>query len=413
MSGRAIRHTSSSSGPSLLWRLLRRNISRRQIAGYAIANLIGLSILMVALQFYRDVTAPTATGEEPFINRDYMIVSKQVSDFGPLLGQSTTFSAEDIADLRAQPWLRKLGVFTPSRFQVYARVNIAGRSMSTSLFFESIPDEFFDRLPSNWSFDPADPRAEIPIVVSKDYLSLYNFGFAASTGMPQISEELIANIPLSVSISGNGRQRWITGRVVGFSSRLNTIAVPEQFMSWANAQFADPTQPEEISRLILEVSNPGAPAVNDYLADNGIEVSGDKSNSSRTAYLLSIVSILVIAIGVIISALSFFILTLSIMLLLQKNASTIHNLLTLGYSVKSVAASYIRMVAVINAAIFVGAAGALFAGRSLWAGPLDSLGMSTVSPAVTILAAGLLMIMVTIVNAMAIRRTVKKNFYNS
>ncbi len=36
-------------------RLLRRNISGGQIAGYAIANLAGLVIVLTALQFYDNI----------------------------------------------------------------------------------------------------------------------------------------------------------------------------------------------------------------------------------------------------------------------------------------------------------------------------------------------------------------------
>ena len=41
----------------MVWRLLRCNISAGQLAGYAVATLVGLAIVSVALQFYRDVTS--------------------------------------------------------------------------------------------------------------------------------------------------------------------------------------------------------------------------------------------------------------------------------------------------------------------------------------------------------------------
>ena len=46
-------------------------------------------------------------------------------------------------------------------------------------------------------------------------------------------------VPLKLSLSGNGRQEWVDARIVGFSSRLNTIAVPEEFMQWANSEFSE------------------------------------------------------------------------------------------------------------------------------------------------------------------------------
>ena len=41
----------------LVSKLLRKNISPAQILGYALANLVGLSIIMTALQFYADANS--------------------------------------------------------------------------------------------------------------------------------------------------------------------------------------------------------------------------------------------------------------------------------------------------------------------------------------------------------------------
>ena len=58
-------------------RLLRRNISAGQIAGYAVANLVGLLIVLTAIQFYRDVTS-VSQAEDSFVSDDYLIISKRV-----------------------------------------------------------------------------------------------------------------------------------------------------------------------------------------------------------------------------------------------------------------------------------------------------------------------------------------------
>ena len=394
-------------------RLLRKNISVGQIAGYAIANFVGLAILLTALQFYRDTTAAENCADDSFISRDYMIISKHVSDVNILKGKTSAFTDDDIAELRAKPWVKNVGVFTPSRFHVNGAVDFAGRGMSTHLFFESIPDEFFDVRPEGWSFDPADTSAIIPIIISRDYLALYNFGFAASRGMSQLSEQLIGSVPLTISISGNGKWEYRTGKIVGFSSRLNTIAVPEAFMQWANAEFGDSTEPATVSRLIVETNDPGNPAIATYFDENGIEVSGEKLNQGRAAYFLSIVSAVVIVIGLVICALAFFILMLSISLLLQKNKDKIHDLLMLGYTPRQVGGYYIRMVAKLNGAILLSAIVVAVVASFLWKGLFGSLGLATTGCFVTIVVGIALMALVTAVNIMAIRRNVNRNFFNS
>ena len=255
-----------------VWRLLRHNISAAQLAGYALANLVGLTIVITAIQFYRDITA-VWNAEDSFISRDYLILSHHVSGLGSVLGTSKTeFDDEEIADLEAQPWVRRVGRFTSSNFNVSASVNMGGNALNTALFLESIPSEFFDVEPDGWHWQPGQP---VPVIISKEYLTLYNFGFASSRGLPQISESMISMVPLQLSLSGAGRQQWVKARIVGFSSRLNTIAVPEEFLKWANAEFSE--EPARApSRLIVEVNTPGDPAIRQYLESNSLESAGDK-----------------------------------------------------------------------------------------------------------------------------------------
>lgn len=68
----------------IVWLLLRRNISAGQIAGYALANFIGLAIVLCAIQFYRDISAAWDSDGDSYITRDYMIISKEVSSLNTL-----------------------------------------------------------------------------------------------------------------------------------------------------------------------------------------------------------------------------------------------------------------------------------------------------------------------------------------
>lgn len=393
---------------SIVWRLLRRNISIAQLAGYAIANLAGLAIVLTALQFYRDVTA-VWSDEDSFISRDYIIISQKVSSIGSLLGNSSAgFSEAEIADIESQPWVRRVGRFTTAGFNVSASVDMGGRGMSTALFLESIPDDFIDITPSDWHYTPGKDRT-VPIILSKEYLTLYNFGFASSRGLPQVSESMMGMIPIRLSVSGNGSQQWLQARIVGFSSRLNTIAVPEEFMEWANASFAD--EPASApSRLIVEVNTPGDPAIAQYLDGHGYESAGDKADNGRAAYFLTIVTAVVMTVGIIISLLAFFILLLSIYLLLQKNRSKLRSLMMLGYTPWSIARHYCIIVAAINAGVLIAAMAVMLIASALWSEPLASIGVTPASPLLSIFTGICIMALITSGNIMAIRRNVKRTF---
>ncbi len=393
-----------------VWRLLRRNISIGQIAGYAVANFVGLAIVLTAIQFYRDVTS-VWEDDDSFISNDYMILSKRVEGIGSFTGNSsgTKFSQSEIDDIASQPWARKVGKFSSAAFNVYADVELGGNRMGSALFLESIPDDYFDVRPRDWGYEPGKSRF-VPVILSKDYLSLYNFGFAASRGMPQVSEEVMGMVPLKLSLSGRGRQEWIDARIVGFSSRLNTIAVPEEFMAWANRKFSAGGS-ESPSRLIVLLDHPGDPQAESYMDEHGYERAGDRADNGKAAYFLSIVTTVVIAVGLVISVLAFFILTLSIYLLLQKNRVKIHQLMQLGYSPRQVSGYYHRIVMVVNLAVLVGAIMVAIVASGCWREPLSALGVESAAPWLTIAIGVAMMGLITFGNITAISRAVKRDFF--
>ncbi len=404
---------------SIIWQLLRHNISRGQLIGYAFANFVGLAIVLVAMQFYADVSKAWSGGGEGGSSGgggDYLIISKHVEGDG-LFGINTTpltFSDAEIQYINSQPWRSSMGSFEAARFGVYASVEMAGRRMSTALFLEAIPDQFIDIMPDEWSWQPPESInggevPPIPIIISKDYLALYNFGFAASRGLPQLSEALVSSIPITLSISGNGRQMKLRAFIVGFSSRLNTIAVPTQFIDWGNEHFAD-TPPENPSRLILETNSPGDPKIQQFLDDNDYECAGDKTNNGRAAHFLAIITSVVAAVGLVICLLAFFILLLSISLLLQKNRQKNHALMMLGYSPQYVTRYYLRLVVTVNACSLICSIIALIAAQMIWKAPLLNIGISVTPTAPTILVGFIIMVLITIINFIAVSRNVRKAF---
>lgn len=397
----------------MIWKLLRKNISVGQMAGYAIANFIGLAIVLSAIRFYNDVSALLDTdSEKSVVSEDYLVLSKPVSLLNTITGTASGFSHADIDDILAQPWAASAGAFTSADFNVAASLDLGGRGFSSYLFLESVPDEFIDIKPKGWKFNAAaGTAAEVPVIISKDYLALYNFGFAAGRGLPQLTEGLISDVPIMLRLTGNGHSDYMRARIVGFSSRLNTIAVPEDFMVWANDRYSSPDA-ENPSRLIVRVNRPGDPAVSEYLRTKGYEVAGDKVDSGKATYFLTVLTSVVIAVGAVISLLALFILMLSIFLLMQKNREKIRDLLLLGYTPSQVAAGYYRLIGVINASVLVFSIVAMLVASSLWESRLESLSVQPSSVVPAILAGMAIMAVVTAINFTAIYRSVVRNFHS-
>ena len=103
----------------LVWKLLRQHISIGQLSGFFLANIFGMLIVLLSVQFYKDVL-PVFTQGDSFMKKDYIIATKKISALGSLTGQSNTFSKEEIKELEAQPFTRSVGAFTPTLFKVSA-----------------------------------------------------------------------------------------------------------------------------------------------------------------------------------------------------------------------------------------------------------------------------------------------------
>lgn len=388
----------------MVWKLLRRNISIWQIAGYALATLVGLTVVAAAVQLYRDlapVFAPEATPSQR------MVLSKRVGVRDSFRGTAPAFTAAELEELRSMPWVSDLAPLRAADFNIHAGVELGGRSLGTALFFEALPDRFADVDSARWTFSPGSPV--IPVVIPRDYLALYNFGFAASGGMPAMSESMLSAVPLTVTLAGQGRAESLPARIVGYSDWLNTIAVPETFMEWAHRRYgrgaaADP------SRVVVVTSQPGLPEIDTFLESRGYVRAGAGTDLARAAGTLAAATGTIAAVGGIITLLAIGILVLSLYLLVQKNRPAISGLLMLGYTPRAVSARYIALVATVNAAVLALTSAALLLVRPLWERPLGEFGVEAASAWTAIAVAAALIAAVTALNALVITRLVRRCF---
>jgi len=392
---------------SLVWKLMRRHISLGQLAGFFFANLCGMVIVLLSIQFYQDV-APVFTEGDSFMKKDYIIVSKKVSTLGSFVGKSSTFSNAEIEEIEEQPFTRGVGEFTPSQFKVSTGVGMEqlGLNLSTAMFFESVPDKYVDTSLEGWQFEPG--QEEIPIIIPRNYLNLYNFGFAQSRNLPQISEGVINMVNLEVRISGGGRMDTYKGKIAGFSNRLNTILVPESFMTWANTHYGENGIRKDPSRLIVEVNNPTDERIAQFFRERGYDTEDDKLDAGKTTWFLKVIVGIVLSVGLLISALSFYILMLSIYLLLQKNTTKLENLLLIGYGPNRVAFPYQSLTILLNAVVLVLSVGIVLYVRTLYLDLVEQMfpSLNVGSWWLMLVVGILLFVAVSMFNIMAIRKKV-------
>jgi len=354
----------------LVWKLLRQHISWPQFVGFFFANLFGMTIVLLGYQLYCDIL-PIFTANDSFLKADYLVVSKKIGMANALGQQHSGFSKDEIADLQAQPFVKGVGQFTSTAYKAEATMGVSGmKILNSELFFESVPDPFVDISLDNWHYTPGDSL--VPVILPRSYIAMYNFGFAQNHSLPKINEGLIGMIDLHIKVQGKGGQGYFKGKVIGFSSKLNTILVPQSFMTWSNNHFS-PDSELPPSRLILDITNPADQRIGTYLEEHNYELEDNNLDAEKTTYFLKLMVTLVMGVGVVISALSFYVLLLSIYLLVQKNTTKLQNLLLIGYSPSRVALPYQMLTLALNFAVLVASFSLLLMIRSYYIDIVETL----------------------------------------
>ena len=138
----------------ILWKILRSNVSLTQFAGFFIANLIGLTIVLAGLRFKEDLK-PIMNQGDSFLKDDYIVVSKKVTVLNSLISSAIGFSIAEFEDMEQQPFVKKVGKFEAARYRVTGGLKMEGTDLyfQTYMFFESVPDSFIVIPSDNCHFD--------------------------------------------------------------------------------------------------------------------------------------------------------------------------------------------------------------------------------------------------------------------
>jgi hypothetical protein len=313
---------------SILKKLLSQNRNPAQIMGAAVGAFIGLTLLLFALQTWfdlRQILRGSSDGD------NFVTINKPVSLANTIFGKSV-FSPSEIKTIENQPFVQSAGAFTANRFKVGASSRML--NFYTELFFESIPPAYLDVVDDDFRWH--EGQSELPIIMSKDYLALYNFGFAISQGLPQFTASTIRQVTIDITVRGNGREQTFRGRIIGFSERINSVLVPEDFMAFANQNFGD--QPDAgTSRILLKVANPYDRQLSNFLEEKGYELSSGRLIGGKLGSILNATIAALAGIGVLLMILSIIVFVLNYQLIISKSVADIRLLRQIGYRPSDIA----------------------------------------------------------------------------
>lgn len=264
------------------------------------------------------------------------------------MGKDNTFTDTDISRLKKQPLVADVAPLISNRFRVRAT---AGNVLpfSTDLFLESLDNNFIDTVPPSFTWQPG--QMVVPIIFSSDFLEMYNV-FAPAQDLPQLSEKTISSINVILECSGPQGMQMFRGNIVALSDRINSLLVPQSFMSWSNFHLTGDTS-IHASRLYIKTTDANDPAFLSYLDKENYHVNKDKIQFGRIKGLLqNIVSVLGLF-GVLVIALALMLFSFYLQLMIARSKDNLQLLLTLGYSPRWLARSVLKTWLPVYAAIML------------------------------------------------------------
>lgn len=292
-----------------------------------IAISIGCLLLLLSFQLFLNVNQLMNGSQQVSDGFEYLVVNKKITNAMMGNHENSFFTQQEIQDLKSQKTISEIAFITSNNYGIQAQA-LGQLAFSTQLFFESLPDQYLDIKPKDWKWNSTNQT--IPILLSSEYLNLYNFGFALSQGLPQMSEETIQAIPFNITIYDKNHEANYTARIVGFTHRYSSILVPIEFMNYCNTEFGS-NQPKSISRIVIQTKEADHPDLVKYLSDHSYATQNEKLKSSKLKSIVNMVFAIAIVLGLFILVLSLFLLLFYIKLLIIKSSKTLQLLFMMGY----------------------------------------------------------------------------------
>ena len=186
----------------LLNKLLVRYRYNKRLWPALIALCLGAFMILLSVitwVSFRDILAGTYDGDS--IGSIYLTVNKKIPDENLTKQEQNLFSNSEITAIRSYPNVKDVGVFTSAQFPVEVSFANEESSFNTNLFVEAVPERFIDNDIVSWKWKYGNQI--VPIIVSKEFLNLYNFGYTPNQGVPQLTEGTIMSLEFELTIGSS------------------------------------------------------------------------------------------------------------------------------------------------------------------------------------------------------------------
>lgn len=359
----------------LLW--LRRSKWQFVLAGFAF--LIGMMLMLTTLEAYFKVQNALDAQKQ---RGEFLVLNKKISIVNTLGLASSGFTDDDIKALRSAPFVKRMSFLTPNQFKASVRAK-RYVSLYSMVFFESIDSEFLETQYDEFQWNKG--QHTVPIIVSQDFLNLYNFGFALSQGLPQISREGVKLVPFDVVLQGPGGEEVFEGKIVGFTERVSSVLVPKSFMTWANREVGKQKE-KSPSRVVIQVNSVSDPQIQTFIKQHRLSADSERMQIGRTGNILNLVMSFVAGLGIVFVSLAFIMFSMNFRLILAEASADIKLLIELGYRHTTIGANLLIYFAAFLGLLFVLASFGIIEANQFMGTLLESQGLAEGSQGLPLVA---------------------------
>lgn len=299
--------------------------------------LLSFILVLSCMQLYSNANA--LLGKKSSDSNYWITLSKTINPDNIGRKELIGFNKKDISEIKNWKEVKDIYPVVSNDFKVSAD----GGSFIpfyTDMYLEAVDNEAID-VKGLSEFVVKDNT--IPIIISREYLNLYNYGFALNQGLPQITEEFAKKIEVNINITLKDKNLKYKGRLIGLSDRIHSVLVPKKFLDSINATQAYTQANKDINtRILVKVNDVSDQDLIAKMTKKGYESNQESLRSAKIKGKLFLVLRAIAFIGVFILILCLFMIVNFIKMQFLEKQEEVSIKYALGYSPKKMVSSISR-----------------------------------------------------------------------
>ncbi len=321
---------SGDTQKDMLKKLLLRTQNRSRLWAALAALCVGTTLLLLSVMIwwnFRELLY--GKNQNDTLGSTFMIIGKRVTEQNMGIANATVFTPQDITDLQHAPQVEDIGIISSNHFPVYAMMG-GKLAFATDLALESVPDKFIDKMPAEWKWEAGSK--DLPIIISSQFLDIYNYVFAPSQGLPQLSEGSVKSIVLNFKAGSGDQSETYLAHVVGFSDRIGSVLAPQSFIDYGNKKWGKPGVSDAPSQIILKAKDPSDVKFADYLQKHDYNTNPQNLRWSKMRAIVEVVTSATGVLALLLMGIGTLVFILFIELTIARAQNSLTLLLQVGYS---------------------------------------------------------------------------------